>query len=143
MFCPASQTSPRTRAPGIVSCMRFRQRSRVDFPQPDGPMIAVTWRSCASSETPRIACVGPNHASSPTVRMVGATAAAPLTRSVSAAAIARAGDVTRDDADDEDEADEDERSRPGLGPPLVVGAICIDEDLQWKGGDRLIKLGRT
>ena len=25
--------------------MRLRTRSRVDLPQPDGPIIAVTWRS--------------------------------------------------------------------------------------------------
>ena len=35
-------TSPSTRAPGISSCMRLMQRTSVDLPQPDGPMIAVT-----------------------------------------------------------------------------------------------------
>ena len=29
---------------GITSCMRFSVRSRVDLPQPDGPMKAVTVR---------------------------------------------------------------------------------------------------
>ena len=45
MSCPSSITRPVTRAPGIVSCIRLRQRRNVDFPQPDGPMIAVTDRS--------------------------------------------------------------------------------------------------
>jgi hypothetical protein len=29
--------------PGISSCMRLMQRTSVDLPQPDGPIIAVTW----------------------------------------------------------------------------------------------------
>ena len=29
-------------APGIESFIRFKERSSVDFPQPDGPIIAVT-----------------------------------------------------------------------------------------------------
>jgi len=33
---------PLTRPPGITSCIRFRIRRNVDFPQPDGPMNAVT-----------------------------------------------------------------------------------------------------
>ena len=36
-------TSPSARAPGISSCMRLMQRTSVDLPQPDGPIIAVTW----------------------------------------------------------------------------------------------------
>ncbi len=40
---PSSSIVPVVRAPGISSCMRFRQRSSVDLPQPDGPIIAVTW----------------------------------------------------------------------------------------------------
>ena len=33
---------PSARAPGISSCMRLMQRTSVDLPQPDGPIIAVT-----------------------------------------------------------------------------------------------------
>ena len=35
--------SPSACAPGISSCMRLMQRTSVDLPQPDGPIIAVTW----------------------------------------------------------------------------------------------------
>ena len=35
-------TLPSARAPGISSCMRLMQRTSVDLPQPDGPIIAVT-----------------------------------------------------------------------------------------------------
>ena len=39
---PSSRTSPSARAPTISSCMRLMQRTIVDLPQPEGPMIAVT-----------------------------------------------------------------------------------------------------
>src|SRR4029078_1366983 len=37
-------TLPSTRPPGITSCIRFKVRRKVDLPQPDGPMNAVTER---------------------------------------------------------------------------------------------------
>ena len=36
---------PSTRAPGITSCIRFRDRRNVDLPHPDGPISAVTERA--------------------------------------------------------------------------------------------------
>src|SRR5689334_12504744 len=42
MSCPSSSTSPVTRAPGTTSCIRLSARRKVDLPQPDGPMRAVT-----------------------------------------------------------------------------------------------------
>ena len=36
-----SHTDPSTVAPGVVSCMRFRERSSVVLPQPEGPISAV------------------------------------------------------------------------------------------------------
>ena len=44
MFSPSSRISPARRAPGISSFMRLIERRKVDFPQPDGPMSAVTAR---------------------------------------------------------------------------------------------------
>jgi hypothetical protein len=35
--------------------MRLMQRTRVDFPQPEGPMIAVTWLAANSRSMPLIA----------------------------------------------------------------------------------------
>ncbi len=43
--CPSTTTLPSTRAPGITSCIRFSERRKVDLPQPDGPMNAVTERA--------------------------------------------------------------------------------------------------
>ena len=50
MFSPSSRICPCARAPGMVSFMRFRQRRKVDLPQPDGPISAVIWRSTTFSE---------------------------------------------------------------------------------------------
>src|SRR5215218_3083962 len=37
-----SITCPSARAPGITSCIRFKQRMKVLLPHPEGPMSAVT-----------------------------------------------------------------------------------------------------
>ena len=50
MSFPSSSTSPSTRVSGMMSFIRFRQRRKVDLPQPDGPMNAVTDFSGTRSE---------------------------------------------------------------------------------------------
>ncbi len=52
-------TVPSARAPGISSCMRLMQRTSVDLPQPDGPIIAVTWLGAKSRSTPLTAWSSP------------------------------------------------------------------------------------
>ena len=42
---------PSTFAPGTTSFMRLRQRMKVLLPQPEGPMIAVTWFCSTWNET--------------------------------------------------------------------------------------------
>ena len=44
---------PRRARPGITSCMRLRQRTIVDLPQPEGPMMAVTRLAGKRRSTPR------------------------------------------------------------------------------------------
>src|ERR1700716_3605984 len=61
-------TWPATRAPGVVSCIRFRQRRSVDFPQPDGPMIAVTAPRGSSRLTSPTAWVAPYQADRSSIR---------------------------------------------------------------------------
>src|SRR6266566_4236925 len=56
--------------------MRLRQRSSVDFPHPDGPMIAVTDRPGISSVTSPTAWVAPYHAFRRSVRIAGVSTAA-------------------------------------------------------------------
>src|SRR3546814_10707205 len=52
----SSVISPSTRALATVSFMRFKVRRKVDLPQPDGPMKAVTFSMRTSMETLLIAC---------------------------------------------------------------------------------------
>jgi len=50
--------------------MRLKQRRRVDFPQPDGPIRAVTFRSGTSTDTSSRALVSPYHRLSLSVAMM-------------------------------------------------------------------------
>jgi len=59
MSCPSSSMLPVTRAAGIVSFIRLRQRRKVDLPQPDGPMKAVTRSSWILIDTSFSACLAP------------------------------------------------------------------------------------
>src|SRR4051812_25328574 len=135
MFLPWNSTVPSTRASGTVSCIRFRQRSSVDLPHPDGPMIAVTSFCGKESETSRTACVGPKYALSSCVfiaggadsKLGGGTTAARAAASVIGTTMTRAHGEPREDADHEHEGDEHERSRPRLCVPFVVWADGVHE----------------
>src|SRR5258708_7431533 len=81
MLAPSKRISPSTRTLSTRSLSRLKQRSKVDFPQPDGPMNAVTRFSSMPSETRLRARVGPyqsdSASTSKTVRGgTGATASA-------------------------------------------------------------------
>jgi hypothetical protein len=56
---PSSSILPVTRAPVMVSFIRLMQRRKVDLPQPDGPISAVTALSGTSRSTPNRACFSP------------------------------------------------------------------------------------
>ena len=56
---PSSRILPSARAPGISSCMRLMHRTTVDLPEPDGPIIAVTWLGAKSRVTSLTACAAP------------------------------------------------------------------------------------
>jgi hypothetical protein len=55
----SSRISPVTRAPGIASFMRLKQRRSVDFPHPDGPISAVTSSRVMSRSTSWMAWLSP------------------------------------------------------------------------------------
>src|SRR6478735_3307066 len=59
---PDSNTSPASDADGISSCIRLRIRRKVDFPQPDGPINAVTDPAGIYSDTRSSTLRSPNHA---------------------------------------------------------------------------------
>ena len=50
---------PVTRAAGMVSFMRLRQRRKVDLPQPEGPIMAITSLWPMSRLTDLMACFSP------------------------------------------------------------------------------------
>ncbi len=52
MFSPSSRISPSTRLWRTVSFMRFSVRRKVDLPQPEGPMNAVTRLAYTCIEIP-------------------------------------------------------------------------------------------
>ena len=62
MSSPLRRTSPASCAPGTDSCIRFKIRRKVDLPQPDGPMRAVTVAAGIDSDTSSRTWVPPNHA---------------------------------------------------------------------------------
>src|SRR6185312_9061118 len=155
MSRPSKRTSPSTRAPGTVSCIRFRHRKSVDLPQPDGPMIAVTSPARTSNETSRTTRLAPKYASSASATSVsdgevaamrtssGALTVIATSRSCTSPGSIRgetesiSSDEPRREADDEDEPDEDEGPRPRLGVPIIEWRDRIVVDLRRKGGDRL------
>src|SRR5271165_6481183 len=51
MSTPSSTTEPESAAIGISSCIRLRMRRKVDFPQPDGPIRAVTMPGSIDRDT--------------------------------------------------------------------------------------------
>src|SRR5687767_9963467 len=110
MSLPSKSTRPSARASGIVSCSRLRQRRNVDFPQPDGPMMAVTSRSRSESETLRTPVAAPKKAVSPAAsRRVRPRSGA--RRSVAGGgADSGSGDKAGSDTDRKDHEDENERA---------------------------------
>src|SRR6266487_2050040 len=130
MLTSSSNTSPWTLAPAVNSCIRFRQRSMVLLPHPDGPMIAVTVCAGNSSDTSRTARCCPNIA----VRCDASS----RSRVLADATIALPGHPAGGEGDDEHEPHEHERGGPGQAMPLLERAGRIHVDLQRQ---RLHRLG--
>src|SRR6266550_6118943 len=129
MFTLSSNTSPLTVAPGVSSCIRLRQRSRVDLPQPDGPMMAVTICAGNKSDTSCTARWCPNSAVT--------CAASSRSRVLADATIALPGDPAGRQRDHEDKPHQHQRRRPGQAMPLVERAGRVHVDLQRERLHRL------
>src|SRR3990170_1179599 len=127
MSPPSRRTFPSTLAFGIVSCIRFRQRMRVDFPQPDGPMIAVTACSSTSIVISWIALFAPYQAERPLMLILTAIAISPGHGP-------RADDRAGADADHEHEEDQDEGRAPG---GLVLARVRAQGERVDRVGQRL------
>src|ERR1041385_6882329 len=130
MLTSSSSTSPCTLAPGVSSCMRFKHRSIVLLPQPDGPMMAGTGFAGNNSETARTARSSPNTA--------GRGAASRRSRALADATIPGPRDPARGQRDDEHEPHQHERRRPREAVPFLERSRRIDIDLERQ---RLHRLG--
>src|SRR5574342_797017 len=62
---------PEDPAPGVSSCIRLRQRRKVDLPQPEGPMTASTLRSGTARLTSLNTVAEPNQACSFSTTILG------------------------------------------------------------------------
>ena len=71
MSIPSTSTRPL-----LGSSNRLRQRSRVDLPEPDGPITNTSSRSATSRSTPRSTCSGPKYLWMPCARTIAPTAPA-------------------------------------------------------------------
>src|SRR3954470_18175442 len=102
MSSSSSNTRPSTVAPGTASCSRLSERRNVDFPQPDGPMMAVTLLGSMVSETSSTA----DTSRYPQLRFMVSMRSAMSPRSVGA------GEQPGRQIQDDDEGDEDEGACP-------------------------------
>src|SRR6266480_4814524 len=105
MSSPWRSTFPSTLVFGIVSCIRLRHRIRVDFPQPEGPMTAVTMRSSMPIVMSWIASFSPYQAESDSTLSLIAIAHSSRNGS-------EPDDDARDDAEPEHHDDEDQGYAP-------------------------------
>src|SRR3989442_7575540 len=104
----------------------------VDFPQPDGPMIAVTALGAIASPMPCSTWTSPNQALRSLTRIPSATLSPHR-------AVTAARRDPRREADQEDQRDQHQGPRPGLAVPVVVRRDRLSEDLDRQRGDRLIE----
>src|SRR4051812_22500590 len=157
MALPRISIWPSTRALGTVSCMRLMHRSSVDFPHPDGPMIAVTACCGIASDTSLTAGAAPKYAHRCSVMTLGLSGALVLCasatttrgdttfgimRGLRAASIdwsteSRSRDEACSETDHQHYSDQHEGARPCLCMPFVVGADSVRENLERQSSDRL------
>src|SRR5260221_10476550 len=131
--CPSRSTLPSTRAPGVSSCIRLRERRKVDLPHPDGPISACTWLVANALLTWRSAAVGPYQAVSPAVSIRG--------RAASAGIEAASGGEAGRETENQDDHDEDEGRSPGKTVPVVIRTVRVGVHHQGKSRHRLADVG--
>src|SRR5712672_2618107 len=129
MSCSSSSTRPEIVAPSDNSCIRSRQRRYVLFPQPDGPMIAVTLLFGNARVTWRTAVLPWKYADMKSVRSrVGRSAT--MTE-------ARPRGVARRQPEEQDQRHEQQGGAPGQPVPFFEGTGGIGVDLQRERLHRL------
>src|SRR6266568_5725864 len=123
------RTCPVTRADGTRSCIRFRLRSTVDLPQPEGPMMAVTLLAGKSMETAFTAWVVPKWTFR-LARRIFVDMEVPRLHMLLPAKVASRQVQGKHDPD------QDQRPGPGQAVPVVVGGDGEVEYLQRQGRHR-------
>src|SRR5436309_2271982 len=137
MSWSSSVTVPVTRAPGMTSCMRFRLRRKVDLPQPDGPIMAVTCLGSIVMLTSARAYVEPYQAFSPSTSMRFAMGDSESGKPVAA------GEKAGDDGEDQHEDDQRKGSSPRAVHRHLKGRLGLDEDEERQARLRALERVRT
>src|SRR2546430_14139949 len=102
----------------------------VDFPQPDGPMIAVTALGAIASPMPCSTWTSPNQAWRSLTRVPSATPSPHR-------AVTAARRDPRREADQEDQPDQHQGPPPGLAVPGGEGRGRAREELERRRGGRV------
>src|ERR1700686_2589418 len=126
------RTLPVARASGTVSCMRFRQRTKVDLPHPDGPITAVAWFAATVILMSYKAWVLPNQAFS-----LSTWIPTPIV-SVRSLEHTAAGHKAHGADRSDNQHNQEQCSRPGLPVPLIEGGNGVSENLQGQRSRRLV-----
>src|SRR5215813_5352918 len=121
MSMPPILTSPSALASGMVSCMRLRQRTKVDLPQPEGPITAVAWFASTAILIPCSASVLPNQAFKPRT-----STAIDISAGLSCNSLTEHKPYQRGCADDHD--DQQQSASPGLPMPIIIRRIRVHVD---------------
>src|SRR3989454_11442762 len=110
--------------------IRLRHRMNVAFPQPDGPMIAVTALGAIASPMPCSTWTSPNQAWRSLTRVPSATPSPHR-------AVTAARRDPRREADQEDQRDQHQGPRPGLAGAGGEGGDRGSGELERERGGRL------
>src|SRR5882724_11165709 len=165
---PWRRTVPSTRVFGTNSCIRLRQRRKVEFPQPLGPIIVVTAFDAISRVTSSMARFSPYQTdrfftwkvncaagSEVDVEVGSAACSARSTTARSGVAITKltirkrkldkrcctpASQNSNHHINAKNPGDEHERAGPSLAMPIVIGRNGVSKNLQRKSGDRLTQV---
>src|SRR5213595_1307533 len=134
MSAPSSSTRPVTQPPSDSSCIRLRQRRKVLFPHPDGPMTALTLCFGNMRETSLTTARGPYSAVSRTVSSCRTASAG--------GAMALPDRPAGADREEQHQPHQHQRGGPRETVPLVERARGVLVDLEREGLHRLADAGR-
>src|SRR6185369_6529965 len=128
--CPSSSTFPVIQPPSVNSCMRFRVRRKVDLPQPEGPINALTLLLAKVSVTFFTAVNLP---------YIAVSLSVPSRTCCSGMEPPPRGEASTH-TKHEDHQDQNQRRGPGQLVPLFISARRVLEDHERQRGHRLVDI---